>query len=284
MDTRWALKRAGKWMVEWGATLSGAAFAYRRSSYFRSGFRILTYHGVRPDPGDSYTVGVKHFRMHMEYLSDRYPVTDLLTLVNGLAGDRRLDPHSVVVTFDDGYEECATHVAEILDLYCVPATFFIATGAVDTRVPVRGRSFVSWDNLRNMVAAGFSIGSHTVSHRSLGRLPAAEVEKELILSRTRIEEELGAPPAALSYPYGTLRDVSPQVAALAHKAGYTCAVTALHGLNHEGTDPFWLRRTTLTAGDGLRTFRMIMRGCLDPWYLVDRWGYRFQRTGGGPGL
>ena len=131
-----------------------------------------------------------------------------------------------------------------------------------------------------MAAAGFSIGSHTVSHRSLGRLPAAEVESELVLSRRRIEEELGAPPAALSYPYGTLRDVSSPVAALARKAGYTCAVTAIHGLNHRGTNPYWLRRTSLTAGDGLRTFKMIMKGCLDPWYLVDRWGHKIQRGGG----
>jgi peptidoglycan/xylan/chitin deacetylase (PgdA/CDA1 family) len=284
MKTRWALKRVGKWMVEWGATLSGAALVYRKSGYFRTGFRILTYHGVQRIADDSYTVSVEHFRRHMEYLSDYYPVTDLLSLVDGLAGSRHLEPRSVVVTLDDGYKECATYVAEILDRYCIPATFFVSTGPLDTRETVRGRNFVSWDDLRSMTAAGFSIGSHAVSHKSLVALSPGEAEKELIVSRKRIEEELGTPPAALSYPYGTLRDVSPQVAALAVKAGYSCAVTAIHGLNHRGVDPLWLRRTSLTAGDGLRTFRMIMRGCLDAWHLVDRWGYRFQRTEAGAGF
>ena len=125
--------------MEWGATLSGAALAYQRSGYFRSGFRILTYHGVRLDPDDSYTVSQRHFRMHMKHLSAHYPVTDLLTLVNGLAGGGILEPHSVVVTFDDGYEECATYVAEILDRYRVPATFFIATGPLDAGGRVRNR-------------------------------------------------------------------------------------------------------------------------------------------------
>lgn len=284
MNMRWVLKRAGKWALEWGMTVSGAGRAYRRTRYFRKGFRILTYHAVQPTPDDSYTVSTEHFRMHVAYLSDHYPVVDLASLTRGLQGTGPLEPEAVALTFDDGYSECATYVAEILERHRAPATFFLVTEPLDTGKPVGGRSLISWDEARHMAKAGFSFGSHTVRHRSLALIPLSEAEEELAVSRLRIEQELGIPPDAVSYPYGTRRDVSPQIADLARRMGYSCAVTASHGLNHPDTDPFLLKRTTLTAGDGPRTFRMIMRGCLDPWCLVDRWGYRLQRWGGDRGF
>ncbi len=277
MNPRWILKRAAKWAVEWGMTLSGGGALYRKSAHFRQGCRILTYHGIADEPMDSYTVRTDHFRSHMVYLSENFTVMDLSQLARALITGDSLSENSVAVTFDDGYKECGTVVAEILQRYNIPATFFIVTDILDGRTKIANREYLSWLDVKTMAEAGFSFGSHTASHHSLGELTSTEATRELIGSKNRIEAELGISPMGLAYPYGTLRDFSLDIAAAARKAGYGYAVTAVHGLNHGGCDPFMLRRTTLTAGDGPRTFRMVMKGCLDPWLIVDRWGYRIQR-------
>jgi len=277
VDLRWALKRAAKWSVEWASAFSGYGFTHRRSRTFVEGFRILTYHKIADHPQDSFTVKTDHFRSHMAFLSDHHPVLTLTELAQRLVEGPVPEAGAVAVTFDDGYSEAATVISEILDRHRVPATFFVITGVLDNTIQFPGGPFLTWRNAREMSATGFSIGSHTVSHRSLGEISLEDVEEELAKSYRRITEELGAPPKGLSYPYGTRRDFSEDVAGIAKTVGYDHAVTGLHGLNHMGCNPYHLRRTSLTAGDGLRTFRMILKGHLDPWNLVDKWGYRLQR-------
>jgi len=278
MTPRWALKRALKWSVEWGAALSGMGWMYRRTAAYREGARILTYHRIAREAHDSYTVSARHFQSHMAFLADHHRPVALNSLVSDLISGIKPDPRTVAITFDDGYAEGATFVREILEQYRIPATFFVVTDFLDRPSEAHGGPFMTWDQVRRLAAAGFSIGSHTVTHRSLGALPQQEVEAELTRARQRLTEELGSAPEGLSYPYGTVRDFSVAIAQQARQAGYGYAVTAVHGLNHLGCDPFLLRRTSMMAGDGLRTFRLILNGCLDPWTFVDRWGYRAQRV------
>jgi len=273
---RWALKRGLKWAVEWGAELSGWGLLYRQNATFQRGYRILNYHKISNEPRDSFTVRTDHFRAHMAYLSDHHPVTALAELTKSLMHGEPPDPGSVAVSFDDGYLEAATVVSEILDTYSIPATFFVVTGILDGEKANPGGPYLAWSHVKSMAASGLDIGSHTVTHRSLGSLDPASVLQELRHSRNRIMEELGTAPEGVAYPYGTVRDFSPTVLHAAKTAGYLYGATAVHGLNHWGCDPFRLNRTTLMAGDGPRTFRLIMRGCLDPWRLVDRWGYALQ--------
>jgi peptidoglycan/xylan/chitin deacetylase (PgdA/CDA1 family) len=274
---RWMLKRTLKWAAELGMKASGASFVYRRTKGFREGLRILTYHKIRDEPEDSYTVTTAHFRHHMAYLADHYNVVDLAESVEELAAGKPPAPNSIAVTFDDGYKEYVGEVSEILRSHCIPATFFLITGILDKDGEAPGGPFLSWKDVRDMSDAGLSMGSHTNSHTSLGEMALERVREELELSRIRIMEELGRAPAGLSYPYGTLRDFSPQIASIAADCGYQFAVTGINGLNHAQCNPYLLRRTSLTAGDGPGTFRMILNGCLDIWQVVDKWGYRLQR-------
>ncbi len=277
MDPRWALKRVAKWSVEWASAISGYGFMYRRSRNFVEGFRILTYHKIADRPQDSFTVKTDHFRSHMAFLAGHHPVMALTDLARRLVEGPAPEAGTVAVTFDDGYSEAATVISEILDKNHLTATFFVIIGVLDNTIQFPGGPFLTWKNAREMSAAGFSIGSHTVSHRSLGAIGLKDVEEELKVSYLRITEELGSPPNGVSYPYGTIRDFSDDVAEIAKTVGYDYAVTGVHGLNHVGCNPYCLRRTSLTAGDGLTTFRMILKGHLDPWRLVDKWGYRLQR-------
>jgi peptidoglycan/xylan/chitin deacetylase (PgdA/CDA1 family) len=277
MNPRWIAKRSLKWGVELAVNHSGAGFIYNKTACFLNGYRVLTYHKVAPHPRSSYDISEGHFMSHIKYLSDHHAVLGLDDLVKGVVEGPLPPRGAVAITFDDGFEEAVGFVGETLKKSGLTATFFVVTGILDDPEKKRGHDFLNWDQVRLLRSSGFGIGSHTVSHRSLGTLDDTEVNYELKQSYERIVEETGASPVGFSYPYGTLRDFSPEIAELVRQAGYNWAVTAVHGLNHPGCNPFTIRRTTMTAGDGLKTFRMIMKGCLDAWYFVDRFGYYFQR-------
>jgi glycosyltransferase involved in cell wall biosynthesis len=76
---------------------------------------------------------------------------------------------------------------------------------------------MGWDELVSLRDAGWEIGSHTRTHPRLTELDDAELAAELEGSRAELSERLGAPPAAIAYPYG---DVDDRVAAAARAAGY----------------------------------------------------------------
>lgn len=277
MNVRGILKRTLKWSVELGMEYSGLGYIYRRARYFQTGHRILTYHRIEKDPSSSHSVSTKDFADHMAFLNDHYPVVSMSTLCSGLDGEITLEPQSTTITFDDGYIEYASAVAGILHRHGLPASFFVVTGILDELFPVAPDTYMKWDDVKSLHQAGFEIGSHCVRHASLGTRAGEFVRAEVTGSRDRIAHELGTPPAGIAYPYGTLRDFSPDVAALVKESGYQYASSAVHGLNHIGCDLFTLRRTSMTRGDGLKTFRLIMKGNLDPWVAVDRLAYRLQR-------
>lgn len=277
VNSRWIAKRCLKWAVEYGSKLSGLAALYRNTGYYQSSFRVLTYHKITDSPKTTHDLSKKHFSEHVRILSNEYEVVSLPELVRGLEERRTPANGSVAITFDDGYSEISGYVAETLNKYGLTATFFVITGFIDGEVEGARGPYVSWDELRSMDTGGFSIGSHSVSHVSMNGLSAKTLRHELTHSFERIHSELGRIPCGFSYPYGTKRDFSVITREAIIAAGYPWAVTAIHGVNPSRSDHFSLKRINMTLGDGPKTLRLIMRGCLDAWELIDRAAYRLQR-------
>ncbi len=276
MNTRWIAKRGLKWVVEWGTQLSGLGLLYRSTSYYKTGCRILNYHKVEATPSNSYSISVKDFRDHMAYLAKHVSLVRLDNLVSELKSGR-LGIGRLAVTFDDGYSELAGYAGDILSEFNIPATIFIITGKTNAHDERGTSQHLSWSEIRRLHERGFEIGSHTVNHVSLRSLGQESMRQEILESANRIAQEIGQMPSGIAYPYGTMRDFSTDVAQICAEAGHLYGATAINGLNHAGTNPFVLRRTTISAGDGLRTLKLILKGCLDGWVLIDKWGYRLQR-------
>lgn len=87
---------------------------------------------------------------------------------------------------------------------------------------------VTWDEAREMDAAGVEIGSHTVTHPILTRVEGDRLSFELRQSRARLGEVLGREVDLFCYPNG---DCDPGVRAEVARAGYLSAVTTEPGLN-----------------------------------------------------
>ncbi len=228
----------------------------------RHGVRILTYHRIVSDDQDPFAVRPREFVEQMETLARTSKVMDLGTALSGMeaCGDvmRR-----VVVTFDDGTCDFITEAAPVLFRLGLPAVIYVNPSKV-------GKSgFLGWEDLLELSRAGVEVGSHSLEHRSLGRLPRDEVRRQVVESRRVLEDRLGRDVRALAYPYGTVRDFNEWIMSEVSSAGYRSACTSINGVNGSGSDPMALRRTKIEQGD-LRIFSSILEGALDGWAFIDK--------------
>ena len=126
----------------------------------------------------------------------------------------------MAVTFDDGH-------ASVLDQALPMLARHGFVGTVFPRLDVLGSpGSLSQPGLEALVAAGWEVGSHTLTHRNLTTLDDAELERELAGSKRELEALLGRPCRSIAYPRG---DADERVLAAAAAAGYE-AGAALYGV------------------------------------------------------
>ena len=113
--------------------------AVRRA--LRRDLRVLAYHRVREmDDGfrfDPMLVSATPagFRAQMRHVRDRFHPVTCRDVVASLDGGAALPRDAVLVTFDDGYDDNHRVAFPILRELGVPATFFVATGHIDSGRP-----------------------------------------------------------------------------------------------------------------------------------------------------
>lgn len=191
-----------------------------------SGPLVVCYHSVSDHWPHALAVTTRSFERQLRSLLLRgyRPVP-----ADGLLGS---SPRGLHVTFDDAFRDVLDVVSAMRTLG-VEATVFASTSFAD-----EGRVFdipeladeaathrerlatMSWDDLRELGALGFEVGSHTVTHAHLPELGDEELDRELVDSRARIQDELGRPCRLLAYPYG---EHDARIQAAARRAGYDAA-------------------------------------------------------------
>jgi len=82
-----------------------------------------------------------------------------------------------------------------------------------------------------MRAAGFVIGSHSVSHIDCASEPEQLVQSELESSRADLERELQLEKVIFAYPYGGRQHMTAQRLELVKRAGYAGCLSAYGGTN-----------------------------------------------------
>jgi peptidoglycan/xylan/chitin deacetylase (PgdA/CDA1 family) len=216
---------------------------------------VLLYHRVTDDVRDNLTVGVAQFNRQMALLREHCQIVsieDMLASPTIRASKRPL----VAVTFDDGYLDNYEHAAPILERNGIPAAFFVSTGIVnsDNRFPhdIRRENppipVMTWEQLREMRARGFTIGSHSVYHIDCAAEPEARVKQELAQSRDDLARELGVREVMFAYPYGGRRHMTPERLELVKQAGYIACLSAYGGTNVREVDRFNILRRGIHWG------------------------------------
>jgi len=93
------------------------------------------------------------------------------------------------------------------------------------------QEFMSWGNLREMVANGMDVGAHSHNHEILANLTQKEIIFELTHSKMLIEENLNYKVIALSYPVGSQNSYDETVIKTLKDTGYDIAFNFQPGVN-----------------------------------------------------
>jgi hypothetical protein len=102
---------------------------------------------------------------------------------------------------------------------------------------------MSWEEIKDAFRRGHLVGSHTMTHRSLARMPLEEARREIDGSLAMLRRCVpGLSWVPFAYPYGTWADVTPELCSLVEKVGYSCALTTLAGDNRPDVSLYALRR------------------------------------------
>lgn len=138
----------------------------------------------------------------------------------------------VGITFDDGYRDVITHALPVLRQHGFGATFYAVSGLLGGENlwdPPPRRNLMTANELRMLVAEGYEVGSHSVSHCRLAGLDSATLRTEVADSRAALADILGEPPRTFCYPYGSV-DAAATRAVEAAGYDYGCAVHRVAGL------------------------------------------------------
>jgi peptidoglycan/xylan/chitin deacetylase (PgdA/CDA1 family) len=222
----------------------------------------------------------------MAWLADRRLAVSTADLEAFVAGQKPLAAGSVTVTIDDGCPSVYFAALPVLRRHRIPAVVFLPAGELVAEAapaaPITDASpgaRITWKQLDALLEAGLTVGSHSLTHRSLGRMSATEAREQIERSREMLERHTGQSVTTFAYPFGTRADYSPVTAKLLRDAGYRLAFTSQHGAIEAGADPFELPRVKVEGGEGWWMFRGLLAGGMDSWRWVDRTLWRLQAAG-----
>jgi peptidoglycan/xylan/chitin deacetylase (PgdA/CDA1 family) len=144
----------------------------------------------------------------------------------------------LILTFDDGFFSDFEVAYPILSRKNIKGTFFVTVGKM-------GYShYMGLEQWREMAQSGMEIGSHGLSHRYLVSMPKEESIREIVESKERLEQALGAEVTSFAPVGGHFQR---WMVDRAFHAGYRQFATMVPGRTMGGTGSFLLRRNHILA-------------------------------------
>jgi peptidoglycan/xylan/chitin deacetylase (PgdA/CDA1 family) len=99
------------------------------------------------------------------------------------------------------------------------------------------------DQVRRLHHEGIEIGAHTMNHPILANADEVTARREIVESKGRLEEMIGAKVSSFAYPNGgPTRDYTTRDVVLAREAGFDVAVSTAWGAATPGRDPHQIPR------------------------------------------
>ncbi|MCZ2825177.1 MULTISPECIES: polysaccharide deacetylase family protein [unclassified Modestobacter] len=209
---------------------------------------VLMYHSISPSSvPDPHRLRVhpdrldRHLRLLRRFGLRGVGLTELLR-----AQERGAAGRLVALTFDDGYTDFLHHAAPLLRRHGMGATLYVVAG--------RMGGTNDWDSgpqldvmtagrVREVAAAGYEVGSHTMTHARLAGAGTGTLAEEVAGSRQVLQDVLQEEVASFCYPYGAFDDAA---ADAVRAAGYDNACVI--GDYHPG-DRFTLPRCYVSPRD-----------------------------------
>lgn len=216
---------------------------------------VFMYHRFGEHGFPSTSIKIEQFEAHLaEIATGRYNVVPLRDIIIAFRRKESLPDRTIALSIDDAFLSAHDRAWPLLAKAGLPFTLFVATDAIDAKRP----GFMSWAQLRAVVAAGAAIGSQTGGHPHLPDVTQDRLDDELARSNERFRAELGAAPDLLAYPYGEFGQREKRAA---RAADFIAAFGQHSGVAHSGEDIYGLPRFAMNEKFGaVARFRMAGNG------------------------
>lgn len=234
--------------------------------------RVLMYHMISqhlPKNQSKFNrlrVRPKDFEKQLIWLKQNgfksFTLSELVRLEN-------IPEKSVVLTFDDGYEDNFRNAFPLLQKYGFKATIYIVLNRFENNwatdkdldkasSELNREKMLSNEQIKTMLESGLiEIGSHTLDHVNLPKLNKEEKEKQLIESKKQIEEIFDIKCDSFAYPFGFYDKNS---VAIVENAAYTNATTTVNGVFDKNKySNFEIPRIMVSGRQGLYAFILKMK-------------------------
>lgn len=229
---------------------------------------IFMYHHISDSPiGSDYYVPPAKFDDEMKLLHNwGYTTITTSMLVQAITQGASLPPRPIIISFDDSWGSQYTNAFPVMKKYGF-------TGVLYTVVAYIGQasglstdpSYLTIDQLKEMAAAGWEIGSHTMTHQNLTAMNDDQVRYEVVDSRKALEAQLGLPILTFSYPFGGANSA---VTDYVHFAGYIAAMGATGFTADQGkSNLFELQRCEIKDSDDAKSIIRFLPWLGDPSFI-----------------
>ena len=228
-----------------------------------SGATLLTYHRVGGATSDELDLPIAALAAQLDVLVGQgHAVVALDAALDRL--DHGDATPSVVLTFDDGFEDVFTNAWPLLRERNLPFTLYLAAGLVGGSMRWEGSSASSqgapaltWDQIAEMHDSGLcTVANHTWDHAG----PDAVDDAQLDRCSDEIEGRLGERPRHFAWTWGVpAPHLLPAV-----RERFRSAATGALGRNLPDVDRHALRRVPVRRTDPLRFFEAKLSGNLLP--------------------
>jgi poly-beta-1,6-N-acetyl-D-glucosamine N-deacetylase len=229
-----------------------AALAFPPSGGAAESAVVVMYHRFGEDAIRDTNTPLAQFDLHLEELkTGGYSVLPLPEIVAAVAAGRPLPDRAVGITIDDAFASVYREAWPRLRAAGFPFTVFVSTDAVDRG----GMGIMTWDQIRELAAAGVTIGHHGAAHAHMAFARAETNSADIAKATGRFVEELGRRPDLFAYPYG---EYSRALRAAVEAAGFVAAFGQHSGVAWAGGDMFAWPRFALNERWGeIERFRLI---------------------------
>ena len=236
--------------------------------------KVLLYHRIVDDgPAGRIqwsNVSVSLLRRHLELLNSWgfTPIT-FSDYRMAACGELRLPKRPVILTFALGGRDTYRLAFPLLKEFGVNGVVFavgdrrIRGNEGNREIGFDGELLAGDDELAEMHGAGFEIGSCSMTHPDLRRLPEQEAWEEIAGSKAALESILQAGVCSFAYPFGA---VNGRLKAMVARAGYAFGCGIDSGPPVFGADPFNIRRIAITGTANTLRFAVTM---LTPYELSE---------------
>lgn len=216
---------------------------------------ILMYHSIGENAA-FFTVRPENFRWQMNYLKENgYQTVFLAKLASWLSSKSPLSAKTVVLTFDDGYQDIYNNAFPVLREHGLKATTFLATDFIGGVMNNRNNApleMLSWQQIEEMHQSGLvDFQPHSSGHYDLDRVALDEAERQILRSRELIESKLNKSCKFFAYPRGKY---NPKLMGVIKRNGFEAALTVKEGIVMANQDLFELRRNSIDSSTAKEQF------------------------------